>query len=109
MRSSRYPCRTRPPPKPNLRPSRRPEQCVRRCGSVESFRHLLKRRPAMSRFRSLQFTLLAILTSLALQAQVNPASTNNLPNPYRPVEGWGKLPAGVEWKQVIATDFDSHG
>ena len=58
---------------------------------------------------SLKFASLAILASLALHAQVSPASTNNLPNPYRPVEGWGKLPAGIEWKQVIAVDFDAHG
>src|SRR5690242_12572234 len=31
------------------------------------------------------------------------------PNPYRTVENWAKLPAGIEWGQVSGVEFDSHG
>ena len=39
----------------------------------------------------------------------NSAAANNLPNPYRAVEGWAKLPAGVQWGQVISVEPDAHG
>ena len=39
--------------------------------------------------------LLAALTSALTYAQ---------PNPYRLVDGWAKLPAGMEWGQVISVD-----
>jgi len=38
--------------------------------------------------------------SLAIAAGVVHAQ----PNPYRQVEGWAKLPAGIEWGQVISVD-----
>src|SRR5260370_712420 len=41
--------------------------------------------------------------------QTSAAATNNLPNPYRAVENWATLPAGIEWKQVISVDLDAHG
>ena len=31
------------------------------------------------------------------------------PNPYRTVEGWAKLPAGMEWGQVSGVELDAHG
>jgi DNA-binding beta-propeller fold protein YncE len=37
------------------------------------------------------------------------AATGELPNPYRPVENWAQLPAGVQWGQVIAVKPDAHG
>lgn len=42
-------------------------------------------------------------------AQVSASATNNLPNPYRPVENWAKLPPGVQWGQVISVEPDSQG
>jgi sugar lactone lactonase YvrE len=42
-------------------------------------------------------------------AQVSASATNNLPNPYRPVENWAKLPPGVQWGQVISVEPDSRG
>src|SRR5262249_24039659 len=56
-----------------------------------------------------KLALLALFATLAVYAQVSAASTNNLPNPYRPVENWAKLPAGIEWGQVISVEPDSHG
>jgi DNA-binding beta-propeller fold protein YncE len=61
-----------------------------------------------------QFTLLIVLSigllnGSAVQAQSDSHATNDLPNPYRPVENWAKLPAGMEWGQVISVQPDAHG
>ncbi len=45
-------------------------------------------------------------TSLAAFAA---SAADDLPNPYRPVENWAQLPAGVQWGQVIAVKPDAHG
>jgi DNA-binding beta-propeller fold protein YncE len=58
----------------------------------------------MSRSRS---TFLAPVALVAFAAAVS--STDNLPNPYTPVENWAQLPAGVQWGQVIAVKPDAHG
>jgi len=63
----------------------------------------------MSHSHPVKFMLLAAFTTLAAHTQINPASTNNLPNPYRPVENWATLPAGIEWGQVISVEPDAHG
>jgi DNA-binding beta-propeller fold protein YncE len=44
---------------------------------------------------------------LAFAAAVS--ATDDLPNPYRAVENWAQLPAGVQWGQVIAVKPDAHG
>ena len=44
-----------------------------------------------------------------LCAQVDVRATNNLPDPYRPVENWAQLPSGIEWGQVISAYPDAHG
>jgi sugar lactone lactonase YvrE len=31
------------------------------------------------------------------------------PNPYRAIEGWAKLPQGMEWGQVSGVELDAHG
>jgi sugar lactone lactonase YvrE len=46
---------------------------------------------------------------VAAFAQLNAASTNDPPNPYRAVENWAQLPAGVQWGPVINVDPDAHG
>ena len=57
--------------------------------------------------------LLPVVISLfgagAANAQADARATNNLPNPYTPVENWAQLPAGMEWGQVISVQPDSHG
>jgi DNA-binding beta-propeller fold protein YncE len=50
-----------------------------------------------------------LLNGRAVQAQSDAHATNDLPNPYHPVEDWAKLPAGVEWGQVISVQPDAHG
>jgi sugar lactone lactonase YvrE len=54
-------------------------------------------------------TLIGVFVGNTAYAQTNVAATNNLPNPYRPVENWAQLPAGVQWGQVISVDPDTHG
>ena len=53
--------------------------------------------------------LIALSSGSSAFAQVTAASTNNLPNPYRAVENWAQLPAGMQWGQVISVDPDAHG
>lgn len=38
-----------------------------------------------------------------------PQATNDLPNPYRTVEGWAKLPDGRAWGSTSAVDIDRDG
>ena len=52
-------------------------------------------------------TALALVTPACAVAQSEP--TNDLPNPYRTVEGWAKLPAGMEWGSTSAVDIDPDG
>jgi DNA-binding beta-propeller fold protein YncE len=49
-----------------------------------------------------------LLTGSALYGQGDSQAKNNLPNPYHPVENWAKLPAGMEWGQVISVYPDAH-
>ena len=56
----------------------------------------------------------ALLLSLAAVAQVAAqgepvAPTNSLPNPYRTVEGWAKMPAGRTWGSTSAVEIDKDG
>ena len=37
------------------------------------------------------------------------APTNDLPNPYRTIEGWAKMPAGRAWGSTSAVDIDRDG
>ncbi len=52
-------------------------------------------------------------TLYAQQTPVRPASAstpvNDLPNPYRTVEGWAKLPAGRTWGSTSAVGVDRDG
>jgi len=52
--------------------------------------------------------ILAIFVAAAF-AESDSRATNNLPNPYRPVENWAQLPSGMEWGQVISAMPDGHG
>jgi streptogramin lyase len=42
-------------------------------------------------------------------AQTKAAPTNDLPNPYETVEGWGKLPTGRTWGSTSAVEVDKDG
>ena len=57
-----------------------------------------------------KFTLLTLIAlTTAAHAAVDASSTNSLPDPFRPVENWAQLPAGVQWGQVISVKPDAHG
>jgi sugar lactone lactonase YvrE len=47
--------------------------------------------------------------SLAAQSTASPRPTNDLPNPYRTIEGWAKLPDGRAWGSTSAVDIDRNG
>jgi sugar lactone lactonase YvrE len=59
----------------------------------------------------MRFALLLSLVGVArAAAQGEPvAPTNSLPNPYRTVEGWAKLPAGRAWGSTSAVEIDKDG
>jgi sugar lactone lactonase YvrE len=63
----------------------------------------------MSHAHRIMLLLAAAALIANAQTTVTAASTNNLPNPYHPVEGWAQLPAGMQWGQVIGVDPDTHG
>src|SRR5271168_4274442 len=63
----------------------------------------------MSRLQMLKCTLLAVTLTGAAYAAADVSATNNLPDPYRPIENWAQLPSGVEWGQVIGVQPDPHG
>jgi hypothetical protein len=46
---------------------------------------------------------------VALTIAVAHAQTNALPNPYRAVENWGKLPEGRNWGSTSGVDIDPDG
>ncbi|HXD50131.1 MAG TPA: peptidyl-alpha-hydroxyglycine alpha-amidating lyase family protein [Gemmatimonadaceae bacterium] len=52
-------------------------------------------------------SLVAAVSLAAQTAAVRP--TNDLPNPYRTIEGWAKLPDGRVWGSTSAVDIDRNG
>ena len=59
-----------------------------------------------------RIVLLALLAPLAAQGQITTqgaamAPTNDLPNPYRTIEGWAQL--GRAWGSTSAVDIDPDG
>jgi hypothetical protein len=50
----------------------------------------------------------ALSVALPLPAQI-PSPLNDLPDPYRSVDGWGKLPDGREWGSTAGVDIDPDG
>ena len=60
--------------------------------------------------------LLISIGSVRIEAQAQPAQqvqqvqpTNSLPNPYRTVENWAKLPEGRTWGSAAGVTVDSKG
>jgi len=60
-----------------------------------------------SRFVQTSVFLLAVAPALA--AQTDMAPLNSLPNPYRTIEGWAKMPAGRTWGSTSAVAIDNDG
>ena len=46
---------------------------------------------------------------LVASAQADMAPTNSLPNPYRTIEGWAKMPAGRSWGSTSSVEVDIDG
>jgi DNA-binding beta-propeller fold protein YncE len=57
----------------------------------------------------LRLSLTLTLALMSRAATIDVKTTNNLPNPYRAVENWAQLPAGMQWGQVIQVQPDGHG
>lgn len=52
--------------------------------------------------------LLGLLAVLAAPASAQ-APTNDLPNPYRTIDGWARMPEGRSWGSTSAVDIDPDG
>ena len=52
---------------------------------------------------------LVAASSIVARAQANMQPTNDLPNPYRTIEGWAKMPEGRAWGSTSAVDIDRDG
>jgi sugar lactone lactonase YvrE len=50
-----------------------------------------------------------MLVAASAGAQANMAAVNSLPNPYKTVEGWAKMPEGRTWGSTSAVDIDRDG
>jgi DNA-binding beta-propeller fold protein YncE len=58
-------------------------------------------------FRFAAFVLLAIAAGAAYSQTIAP--TNSLPNPYRSIEGWAKMPPGRTWGSTAGVAIDPDG
>jgi hypothetical protein len=54
-------------------------------------------------------TLVALIAAAASSAYDQTGPTNSLPNPYRTIEGWAKMPEGRIWGSTSAVDIDRDG
>ena len=54
-------------------------------------------RPSFLRSGLMLALFAATVSPLDIAGQADMAPTNNLPNPYRTIEGWAKMPAGRTW------------
>jgi DNA-binding beta-propeller fold protein YncE len=60
--------------------------------------------------QALRFAALALLAVAAEAAYSQAiAPTNSLPNPYRSIEGWAKMPAGRTWGSTAGVAIDPDG
>src|SRR4029077_13213784 len=58
---------------------------------------------------SLGFGAAAALTLIGLAWAQTAAPTNALPNPYRSIENWAKMPEGRVWGSTSGVDVDGDG
>ena len=67
----------------------------------------------MLQFRLRSLTLVALVAALPCvldaAAQSDPPPTNDLPNPYRTIAPWGKLPDGTTWGALNGVAIDNDG
>ena len=50
-----------------------------------------------------------VIATAQPQAQSTPNARNDLPNPYKTIEGWAKLPEGRTWGSTSSVDIDKDG
>lgn len=65
--------------------------------------------PGREKLTLLAAVAIGLFNGNGVEAQGDGHAMNNLPNPYRPVENWAKLPTSMEWGQVISVQPDAHG
>ena len=59
---------------------------------------------------ALAIAAVAVITVLGIEAHSQAvAPTNSLPNPYRSIDNWAKLPEGRIWGSTSAVDIDPDG
>src|SRR6266545_370854 len=66
----------------------------------------------MRRLRTNQLfalSLVALIAAAASSAYDQTGPTNSLPNPYRSIENWAKMPEGRIWGSTSAVDIDPDG
>jgi sugar lactone lactonase YvrE len=67
-------------------------------------------RAAHASVRPALMSVLALtLAAATVAAQANMAPVNSLPNPYRTIEGWAKMPEGRTWGSTSAVAIDRDG
>ncbi len=59
--------------------------------------------------RALRLLLLTLTAASPAMGQPDMKPTNDLPNPYRTVEGWAKMPEGRTWGSTSAVAIDRDG
>src|ERR1019366_6740271 len=59
--------------------------------------------------RASKLVILVLAASSPPLAQPDMKPTNDLPNPYRTVEGWAKMPEGRTWGSTSAVAIDRDG
>ena len=59
--------------------------------------------------RASKLVILVLAASSPALAQPDMKPTNDLPNPYRTVEGWAKMPDGRKWGSTSAVAIDRDG
>lgn len=57
----------------------------------------------------MKLLVLLIATSSPVLAQPDMKPTNDLPNPYKTIEGWARMPEGRTWGSTSAVDIDRDG
>ena len=54
-------------------------------------------------------TAIVLVTIVCASASAQTKPTNDLPNPYRTIDGWAKMPTGRTWGSTSAVDIDKDG
>jgi DNA-binding beta-propeller fold protein YncE len=60
-------------------------------------------------FTAAIFSVLAVISAARMYVDADVQPTNSLPNPYRTVENWAKLPEGRSWGSTAGVAVDRNG